>query len=336
MSKVLVTGATGFVGSALVRALLKKGDEVHVLVRQRHPPYPNIEGLSVTAHHGDVQYPESLKEAMRGIDIVYHAAAVYQFFPWWKKKVPAIDKINIEGTRNVLEAARRVGVRRLVYTSSIITIGKAKGNALSNEETPYQAGQFKSHYARTKYEAERLVLEAAREGVPAVVVNPGVVMGERDSKPTPSGEVILKFLKRIYPGYFDAVWCTADVDDVAQGHIAAAEKGRAGERYILCNKEHHTLKEIFKILEKISGVKSPFIKIPYPALLAFVFIDEWSGQFIRHRPLLSSEGLNFCRTFLRCDNSKAVRELRLPRETPIEETLEKALRWYRDHGYVKR
>lgn len=335
MARVLVTGATGFVGSALVRALLKRGDEVHVLVRQRGPNFPNLEGLAIKPHHGDVQYSESLKEALRGIDILYHAAAVYQFFPWWKKKVPAIDKINIEGTRNVLEAAKRTNVRCLVYTSSVITIGKSKGEELSNEETPYQEGQFKSHYARTKYEAERLVLEEARKGLPAIVVNPGIVIGERDSKPTPSGEVVIKFLKGIYPGYFDAIWCTADADDVAQGHIAAAEKGSVGDRYILCNREHYTLKQLFKMLEKISGVKMPWIYIPYPALLAFVYVDEWSCRFIPHRPLLSSEGLNFCRSFLRCDNSKAVRELGY-RTTPIEQTLEKAVKWYRDHGYVER
>lgn len=125
------------------------------------------------------------------------------------------------------------------------------------------------------------------------------------------------------------------MDDVAQGHIAAAEKGKIGGRYILCNQKHHTLKEIFKILEKIFRVRAPFIKIPYPALLAFVYLDEWSDRIIPHRPLLSSEGLNFCRTFLRCDNAKATRELGC-RTTPLEKTLEKALKWYRDHGYVKR
>ena len=335
MAKVLVMGATGFVGSALVRALLRHGDEVHVLVRQRKPPYPNLENVAVKAHHGDIEYPQSLREAVRGIDIVYHAAAVYQFFPWWRRKVPAIEKINIEGTRNVLQAGREAGVRKLVYTSSIITIGRLTGAALSNEKTPYQPGQFKSHYAHTKYEAEKLVLDEAKNGFPTVVVNPGIVIGERDSKPTPSGEVILKFLNRSYPGYFDAVWCTADADDVAEGHIAAAEKGRAGERYILCNAKHHTLKELFKILERISGVRAPFVKIPYPALAAFVYVDEWTCQIVKHRPLLSSEGLNFCRSLLRCNNSKAVAELGY-RETPIETTLEKAVKWYRDHGYVRR
>ena len=335
MAKTLVTGATGFVGSALVRALVKRGDEVHVLVRQRGPEYPNLEGLPIHPHHGDIQYPESLKEALRGMDVVYHAAAVYQFFPWRKKKVPAIYKINIDGTKNLLSLAHEAKVKRLVYTSSVITIGKTKDGKPSDENTPYQEDPFSSHYERSKYEAERLVLEAARKGFPAVVVNPGIVLGERDSKPTPSGEVVLKFLKQIYPGYFDTLWCTADVDDVAQGHIAAAEKGRVGERYILCNQEHHTLKEIFKILERISGIKAPFIKIPYPALLAFVFVDEWSCQFIQHRPLLASEGLSLCRTFLRYDNSKAVRELGYT-TTLLEKTLEKAVKWYRDHGYLKR
>ncbi len=333
MDKVLVTGATGFVGSALVRALLKRGDEVHVLVRQRSPRYPNLEGLPVQAHPGDIQYLSGLKEAMRGIDVVYHAAAVYEFFPWWKRSAPAIDKVNIDGTRHVLCAAKKAGVKRLVYTSSIITIGKSE-DGLSNEETPYQEGQFNSHYARTKHEAERLVLQATRDGLPAVVVNPGIVLGERDSKPTPSGEVIVKFLNRVYPGYFDALWCVADVDDVAQGHLRAVEKGRIGERYILCNKEHYSLKEIFEILEKITGLQTPFLRIPYPLLLGFVYLDEGSAKWVRHKPLLSSEGLNFCRTFLSCDNSKAVRELGY-RTTPIEKTLEKAVKWYRNHGYVR-
>lgn len=335
MAKVLVTGASGFVGSALVRALIRRGDEVHVLVRKGGPPYPNLENLPVKIHHGDVEYPMSLREAMQGRDVVYHAAAVYQFFPWWRKKVPAIYKINVNGTKNVLGAAKQAGVRRMVHTSSIITIGVSEKGEDSNEETPLRDGQLKSHYARSKYEAESLVLAEARKGFPAVVVNPGIVIGERDSKPTPSGEVIVKFLNRSYPAYFETVWCVADVDDVAEGHIQAAEKGRVGERYILCNKHHPTLKEIFKILEKITGIRAPFLKIPYPLLLSFAYFDEWSIKLVKHRPLLPSEGLKFCRSFLRCDNSKAVRELGYT-TTPLEQTLEKAVKWYRDHGYVKR
>lgn len=167
-----------------------------------------------------------------------------------------------------------------------------------------------------------------------MVVNPAIVLGERDSKPTPSGEVVVKFLNRSYPGYFDTLWCVSDVDDVAEGHIQAAEKGKIGERYILCNREHYSLKEIFNLLEKISGVRTPRLKIPDSLLMAFVYLDEWSERFVKHRPLLPSEGLKFCRSFLRCTNEKAVRELGY-KTTPIEETLEKAVRWYRDHGYVK-
>jgi len=333
MSKVLVTGATGFVGSALVRALLQREHEVHVLVRQRGPRFPNLENLPVQAHHGDIQFKEGLEAALQGIEIVYHAAAVYQFFPWWQKEAPAIHKINIQGTQNVLDCAKKAGVKRLVYTSSVVTIGKNKRGAYSTEETRLHLEEDASHYARTKQEAERLVLEEARKGFPAVVVNPGIVMGARDSKPTPSGEVIVKFLNGVYPGYFDTIWCVADVDDVAQGHMAAAEKGRIGERYILCDKEHYSMRDLFKILEKISGVKAPFLKLPYPVLQAFVYADEWSIQWIKHRPLMPSDGLKFCRSFLMCDNAKAVRELGY-QTTPIERTLEKAVRWFREQGYT--
>lgn len=334
MSRTLVTGGAGFVGSALVRALLRRGEEVSVLARKTSD-LTNLEGLAAKIHYGDVYYPESLRTAMRGIEVVYHTASVYQFFPWWKKKVPPIYKINVEGTRNVIAAAKREGVRRLVYTSSIITVGRKKDGGFSNEETPLGERQLSSHYARSKHEAESLVLAEARKGFPAVVVNPGIVIGERDTKPTPSGEIIIKFLNRVYPGYFETVFCLADSDDVAEAHLTAAEKGRVGERYILCNRDHYSMKELFKVLAKVSGVRAPVLKIPYPFLLAFVWADEWSGQFVRHEPLLPSEGVKFCRSFLRCDNSKAVRELGY-RATPIAETLEKAVRWYRDHGYVKR
>lgn len=333
MTKALVTGGAGFVGSALVRALLKRGDEVHVLVRKK-TDLSNLESLPVTIHLGDVYYPQTLRDAMQEVNVVYHTAAVYQFFPWWKRNMKAIYKINVNGTRNVIDSAKRAGVKRFVFTSSIITIGKTEKDYPSNENTPLGENQLSSHYARSKYVAERLILDEAREGFPAVVVNPGIVLGERDNKPTPSGEVIVKFLNRTYPGYFDTIWCLADVDDVAQGHIAAAENGRLGERYILCNKDHYSMKQIFQLLEKISGIRAPLIKFPYPLLLAFVYADEWMIRFIRHEPLLPSEGLKFCRSFLSCGNSKAVRELGY-RTTPIEKTLEKAVKWYRDHGYVK-
>lgn len=319
-------------GSALVRALLNRGEDVHVLAR-KSSHLVNLTGLKVQVHYGDVYYPESLRNAMKGAEVVYHTASVYRFFPWWKRTVPPIYKINIQGTQNVIQTAQEAGVKKLIYTSSIITMGIRKDGGLSNENTLLRKAQLASHYARSKYDAESLVLHEAGRGLLAVVVNPGMVIGPGDHKPTPSGEMIVKFLNRTYPGYFHTVFCLADVDDVAAGHIAAAEKGVVGSRYILCNQEHRSMKALFKILEKISGVRAPWIKFPYPLLLAFVYADEWSVRLIKHRPLMPSEGVNFCRSFLRCDNTKAVQELGY-KTTPIEETLEKAVRWFRDHGYV--
>ena len=157
MAKVLVTGATGFVGSALVRKLLDRGDEVHILARQKNPPYPNLQDLPVRAHHGDLQDGASVRAAMKGLDYVYHAAAVYQFYPWWRKSNPAIHKINIQGTRYVLAAARLEKIKKIVYTSSIITSGRRQDGGLSDEGTPFDRAQLSSHYAQSKFEAERLV-----------------------------------------------------------------------------------------------------------------------------------------------------------------------------------
>ena len=332
MPKILVTGGSGFIGSAIVRALAKRGEAVAVLAR-KSSDVRALEGLSVQLRYGDVYHPGSLHEALRGIEVVYHAAAIFQFFPWWKKKIAPVYKTNVQGTRNVIAAAKEAGVRRFIYTSSIVTIGRNK-SGLSDETTPLGEEQLSSHYARSKAKAESLVLREARRGFPAVVVNPGIVFGAGDRRPTPSGEPLLRFLNREYPGYFDTAWSVADVDYVGEGHVAASEKGRLGERYILCHREHYSMKQIFQILEKITGIRSPRICFPYPVLWAFVYLDEGSIQWWKHKPLLPSEGVKFCSLFLRCDNQKAVRELGY-RTTPIEVTLEKAVKWFRDHGYVK-
>lgn len=329
-----MTGGAGFIGSALVKALLKRGNDVKVLVRKKSD-LRNLEGLPVEMVYGDLYHLESVRNAVHGSEIVYHTASRYQFYPWWKKKIAPIYKINIQGTRNMIACAKEANVKRFIYTSSIITVGKDEQDGLSDESTPFSDLQRSSHYARTKYKAESIVLEEAKKGFPAVVVNPGMTFGEGDYKPTPSGDPILKFLNRIYPGYFHTIWSVADVDDVAEGHIAACEKGKMGERYILCNREHYSMRDIFKILEKITGIRSPFLRIPFSLLLPFVYADEWTAQWFPHKPLLALEGVRFCKFSLRCDHSKAVRELSY-RTTPFEKTLEKAVKWYRDHGFVKR
>jgi dihydroflavonol-4-reductase len=234
----------------------------------------------------------------------------------------------------VLEAALRSKVERLIHTSTIATISKRKDGLPSDEESGFDFKRA-SHYARSKYLAEQEVFKFIKRGLPAVILNPAIVIGERDYKPTPSGEAIVKFLNRRYPAYFQAVWSVADVDDVAEAHIASAKLGKIGSRYIVCNKEHYTLKKIFGLLEKITGIKAPRVKIPYPLLLGFIYPEEYlSYRFFKKKPLMSTEAVKFCRTSTVYSNSKAVSELGLV-STPIKDTLLKAVNWYLENGYVK-
>lgn len=331
--KVLVTGGTGFIGSALVRHLLEANYEVRILSRHKRNRFL-LEDLNVEVFDGDITHPNCVEKAMKGCPIVFDLASVYAFYPFWDKKAKALYRINVQGTINMLNAALKNKVQRFIHTSTIATISKRLDGKPSDENTGFN---FRGaiHYARAKYLAEQEVLKFCKKGLPAIILNPAIIIGERDYKPTPSGEVIVKFLNRSYPGYFDTTWAVADVDDVARAHIAAIDYGRVGERYILCNKKHYTLKEIFRLLEKISGVKSPRIRIPYPLLLAFVYIEEFlSYTIFKRRPIMSTEGVSFCRASTIYDNSKAVDELNYI-STPIEETLTKAVSWYRKNGYIE-
>lgn len=330
--KVLVTGGTGFVGSALVRHLIEAKYEVRVLVHYQKNRFL-LEGLDVEIANGDVTRPAAVRRAVKDCSVVFDIASAYTFYPFWEKEAKALYRVNVQGTVNLLNAAMTYGVERYIHTSSIATIGKRPDGKLSDETTEFDFDTA-SHYARSKYLAEQEVLKFCKRGLPAIILNPAIVIGERDHKPTPSGDVIVKFLNRSFPGYFDAVWSVADADDVARAHIDAIKRGRIGERYILCNKKHHRLKDIFKILEKISGVKAPRLKIPSSLLFCFVYLDEIMSHFVfRKRPLLPSEGVKFCMMSIEYDNSKAVRELGYA-SAPIEETLAKAVSWYRKNGYI--
>jgi len=331
--KVLVTGGTGFIGSAVARHLAAGGYEVRVLARHKRNR-GLLEGVKVEIVDGDVSHPKAVEKAVKGCSVVFNLASVYAFYPFWEKEAKALYRINVRGITHMLEAALRNKVKKFIHTSTIATIGKRKDGKPSDEETGFD---FKgaSHYARSKYLAEQEVLKFCRKGLPAVILNPAIVMGERDYKPTPSGEAIVKFLNKSYPGYFDTKWAIADVDDVARAHIAAIDRGRVGERYILCGKKRYTLKEIFKLLEQISGIKAPRIKIPYPLLLSFVYIEELLSYFVfKKKPLMPTEGVKFCRMSVRYNNSKAVQELGYV-STPVKETLSKAVMWYKQNGYVK-
>jgi len=331
--KCLVTGGTGFVGSTLVRHLLQASYEVRILARRKNSQYL-LAGLPVEVVDGDINRPSAVENAVKGCEVVFHLASLYAFYPFWKKEAKAIYKINVQGTLNVLQASLKYGVRRFIHTSSIATIGKESDGKLSDENTNFNF-RGASHYARSKYLAEQAVLKFCKQGLSAVILNPAIVIGERDDKPTPSGDVIVRFLNQNYPGYFDALWSVADVDDVARAHIAAADHGRAGERYILCNPKHVRLKTIFEKLESISGVRAPRIRIPYPALFAFIYCDEILSHYVlKKKPLLPVEGVRFCKMSIEYDNRKAVKELGYS-TTPLEASLNKAVAWYRKNGFVE-
>lgn len=332
--KVLITGASGFLGRAVLKQLNNAGYSTRAVIRtineKAAPPDLNIEIIK-----GDILDQQTVEKAVDGCNIILHLASVYAFYPWRAKEIKELYKINVAGTENLLNAALKYKIDKFIYTSSIATIGKRMDGKPSNEETAFNLWHKASHYARSKLLAERKVLNFCTKGLPAVVLNPAVVIGEGDYKPTPSGQIIAGFLNRSYFSYYDAVLSFVDVDDVAKAHISAIKKGRTGERYILCNNEYYSLAEVFKMLEEISGVRAPRIRIAYPLLLGLVYFEELLSYYLlKKKPIMPSEGVKFCRMSITLDNSKAVRELGFT-TTPIRETLAKAVNWYRENGYIK-
>ncbi len=326
--KVLVTGATGFVGGAVARALVRAGVDVRVLVRT-DADLQNLEGLSVERLTGDLRDPASLRKVLTGCRQVYHIAAHYAL---WAKDPSIFYEINVTGTRNLLEAARDVGIERTVYCSTIGAIGLPPDGGLGTEETPVSLDQMAGHYKRSKYLAEQEVLKLANEGLPVVIVNPSAPVGAGDVKPTPTGQVIVDFMKGRMPAYIETGMNIVDVDDVATGHLLAMQKGRQGERYILgCR--NLMLHEVFEILSKLTGVKAPSIKLPRLAILPLAYVNQWISNLTGQPPRIPLEGVKMAKYKMHYDCSKAIRELGLP-QTPPEIALEKAVRWFRDHQYA--
>ena len=326
--KALVTGATGFVGGAVARALVRAGVDVRVLVRT-DADLQNLEGLSVERLTGDLRDPASLRKVLTGCRQLYHVAAHYAL---WAKDPSIFYEINVTGTRNLLEAARDVGIERTVYCSTIGAIGLPPDGGLGTEETPVSLDQMAGHYKRSKYLAEQEVLKLANEGLPVVIVNPSAPVGAGDVKPTPTGQVIVDFMKGRMPAYIETGMNIVDVDDVATGHLLAMQKGRQGERYILgCR--NLMLHEVFEILSKLTGVKAPSIKLPRLAILPLAYVNQWISNLTGQPPRIPLEGVKMAKYKMHYDCSKAIRELGLP-QTPPEIALEKAVRWFRDHQYA--
>ncbi len=327
--KALVTGSTGFVGAAVTRCLLEHGVDVRVLVR-RDSDLRNLEGLKVEQAYGDLRDVASLRQALAGCRHLYHVAAHYAL---WAPNPQIFYDINVTGTRNLMEAARDSGAERIVYTSTIGAIGLPPGGRPGTEETPVSLEQMVGHYKRSKFLAEQAVQKLAQAGLPVVIVNPSAPVGARDIKPTPTGQVIVDFMKGRMPAYIETGMNLVDVDDVAVGHLLAMEKGRIGERYILGNR-NLMLREVFAILSLLTGVPAPRLKLPRWSILPLAYANQWLADYITHRPpRIPLEGVKMAKYVMHYDCSKALRELGLP-QTPVEVALEKAVRWFRDHRYA--
>jgi dihydroflavonol-4-reductase len=324
----LVTGASGFIGGRIVHALCRQGEEVRVIVR----PGANLVGLSGLDYQlvtGDILDRKGLEKAAKGCRHIYHAAAFYKL---WLKERKLIYQINVEGSRNVIMAGLTAGVERIVYTSSVATIGLLEGNN-GTEITPVNIKDMIGDYKRSKFLAEKAVKDLIQQGAPVVIVNPTYPVGKGDIKPTPSGQVIVDFLKKKIPAYLDTGLNVIDVDDVASGHLLAAEKGQVGRRYILGNK-NLTLQEILQILSEITGLRAPSIRIPYYPVLSLAYLDAAVAKLISGRePRIPPDGVRMARKKMFVDPLRAIKELNLPQTSP-HIALEKSVNWFRKNGYV--
>ncbi len=327
--KALVTGATGFIGAAVTRTLLANGTDVRVLIRQ-NSNLKNLEGLPVETVEGDLQDIQSLRQALHGCRQLYHVAAHYAL---WDRNPEIFYRINVDGTKHLLQAAGDVGLEKIVYTSTIGAIGLPEGGGLGTEEIPVALSQMAGDYKRSKYLAEQEVFKLIHAGLPIVIVNPSAPIGERDVKPTPTGQIIVDFMLGRMIAYIETGMNLIDVNDVAIGHLRAMEQGRVGERYILGHR-NLTLREIFAILSPLTGVKAPVIKLPWRAILPLAHANKWIANYVTHRPpRIPLEGVRMAKYLMHYDCSKAIRELDLP-QTPIETSLEHAVKWFRTHGYA--
>lgn len=330
-----VTGASGFIGANLVHELVARKHTVKALLR----PGSDLRGLEGTEFErveGDLSDAAKLKEAMYGCEWCFHVAASYHL---WLRDYRPMYAANVEGTRNVIQAAAAAGCERIVYTSTVGCIGlpESVGGrvASSDETTPVREGQMVNHYKRSKWQAEQLAIRMAHDGLPVIIVNPSAPVGPRDVKPTPTGQVIVDFLNRRMPAYLDTGLNWVHVRDVAVGHILAAQKGQIGERYILGHSEGNwTMKQAFAVLEEITGVRAPRLRIPYAVALGAAYVSEAVSLLTRRPPKAPLGGVRMARHKMFFNPAKAIRELGLP-QTPPRQALADAADWFRRNGYVK-
>jgi dihydroflavonol-4-reductase len=339
-----VTGATGFLGSHVARVLAEQGAELRLLAR----PTSDLRNLNdddlknADRVVGELRDAASISKALSGCDVVFHVAADYRL---WVRDPAEMYRSNVEGTRSLLEAARKQGVRRVVYTSSVATMGFSSNHAwtsegarphtstVADEESPVSLADMIGHYKRSKFMAEQVAVDAARSGVDVVIVNPTTPVGERDIKPTPTGRIVLDFLKRKFPAYVETGLNLVDATECARGHIQALEKGRSGERYILGG-ENLTLKQILDKLAAITGLKSPTLKLPYVFAFAAGVVDEMvTGRLLGREPRATIDAVRMGRKMMFVRSAKAERELGW-RTVPVDGALRRSVDWFRGNGYV--
>ena len=351
--KAFVTGATGFLGSHVARVLAEQGAGLRLLVRPTSD-LRNIDGLKADRVEGDLRDAASIEKALSGCDVVFHVAADYRL---WVREPEGMYCSNVEGTRSLLEAARKQRVRRVVYTSSVATMGFTSNHAtaelrsawtgegarphtspphtsaLADENSPVSLADMIGHYKRSKFMAEQVAIEAARSGVDVVIVNPTTPIGERDIKPTPTGRIVVDFLKRKFPAYVETGLNLVDATECARGHVQALEKGRSGERYILGG-ENLTLKQILDRLAAITGLPSPGVKLPYIFALAAGVVDEMvTGRLLGREPRATIDAVRMGRKMMFVSSAKAERELGW-RTVPVDGALRRSVEWFRANGYA--
>ncbi|HEV8048235.1 MAG TPA: hopanoid-associated sugar epimerase [Terriglobales bacterium] len=329
--KAFVTGATGFVGSHVARVLAEQGADLRLLVRSGSDPR-NIQTLNADRVVGDLRDPASIEKAMSGCDVVFHVAADYRL---WVRDPQQMYLANVEGTRALLEAARKNKLRRVVYTSSVATMGFTSNGRPTDEDFPVSLDDMIGHYKRSKFMAEEVALAAGRGGMDVVVVNPTTPVGEQDIKPTPTGRIVVDFLKRKFPAYVDTGLNLVDVTECARGHVAALEKGTTGERYILGG-QNLTLKQILDKLAAITGLPSPKVKLPYAVALAAGVVDEIvTGRILGREPRATIDAVRMGRKKMFVSCAKAERELGW-KTVPVDDALRRAVEWFQTNGYATR
>jgi dihydroflavonol-4-reductase len=327
--RAFVTGGTGFIGGNLIRELLAGGSQVRALARPGSD-ISNLNGLQLDFVEGDLEDEKLLQRSMQDCEWIFHVAANYSLC---RREGKAIYNSNVEGTKRIFRAARAASAKRIVYTSSVAAIGLAPGESIADESTRTTVDALISDYKKSKYLAEDAARSAAKEGIPVLIVNPSTPVGPFDCKPTPTGEIILKFLRRQMPFYVHTGFNVIAVKDVVRGHILAAERGRVGERYILGHK-NIKFKELLDLLSSITGLPSPQHALPHWIPITFGYFDELIlCRLFSRPPVVTINGAKLSRHPMYYSSNKAVQELGLP-QSPIEDALRSAVDWFQKNGYT--